>query len=138
MFLVLIVFSSFVSETPVKELYGETFAWIVQKAFTCLGTKAVLGGLSMAVFRIICLKKQNIAMDLQKQKHITTEILILELITLFFFVGFDHVGVSMTGTDIVIAFCKGSMLIVVKSKKPNHDHFSDWNCIWIDKIKAWN
>ena len=114
MFLVLIVFSSFVSETPVKELFGETFSWIVSIAFACLGTKGILGGLSMAVFRIICLKHQNIAMSLEKQKRIRSELLILELITLFFFIGFYYVGVAMSGTDIVIAFCKGSMLIVVK------------------------
>ena len=113
LFLVLIVFSSFVSETPVKELFGETFSWIVAIAFACLGTKGILGGLSMAVFRIICLKHQNIAMNLQKQKRITTELLILELVTLFLFVGFYYIGVTMAGTDVVIAFCKGSMPIVV-------------------------
>ena len=114
MFLVLIVFSSFVSETPVKELFGETFSWIVSIAFASLGTKGILGSLSMAVFRIICLKHQNIAINLQKQKRIRSELLILELITLFFFIGFYYVGVAMSGTDIIIAFCKGSMLIVVK------------------------
>ena len=114
LFLVLIVFSSFVSETPVKELFGESFSWIVSIAFACLGTKGILGGLSMAVFRIICLKHQNIARSLEKQKRIRSELLILELITLFFFIGFYYVGVAMSGTDIVLAFCKGSMLIVVK------------------------
>ena len=114
LFLVLIIFSSFVSETPVKLLFGETFSWIVSIAFAILGTKGILGGLSMAVFRIICLKNQNIAINLQKQKRIRAELLILELITLFLFIGFYYVGVAMSGTDIVLAFCKGSMLIVVK------------------------
>ena len=114
LFLVLIIFSSFVSETPVKLLFGETFTWIVSIAFVFLGTKGILGGLSMAVFRIICLKHQNIAMSLEKQKRIRSELLILELITLFLFIGFYYVGVAMSGTDIVLAFCKGSMLIVVK------------------------
>ena len=112
LFLVLIVFSSFVSETPVKELFGESFSWIVSIAFTCLGTKAILGGLSMAFFRIICLKYQNIATNLQKQKRITNELLILEVVILFLFVGYYYIGVTMAGTDVVIAFCKGSMPIV--------------------------
>ena len=114
LFLVLIVFSSFLMETPTKELFGETFSWIVSIAFVCLSTKGILGGLSMAFFRIICLKNQNIATNLQKQKHITNELLILELITLLLFIGVYYAGVAMSGTDVVIAFCKGSVLIVVK------------------------
>ena len=122
LFLVLIVFPSFVSETPVKELFGETFSWIVSIAFACLGTKGILGGLSMAVFRIICLKYQNIAMNLQIQKRITTELLILELVTLFLFVGFYYIGVTMAGTDVVISFCKGSMPIVVNLHSAKEGH----------------
>ena len=114
LFLVLIVFSSFLMETPTKELFGETFSWIVSIAFVCLSTKGILGGLSMAFFRIICLKNQNIATNPQKQKRITNELLILELITILFFIGLYYTGAAMSGTDVVIAFCKGSMLIVVK------------------------
>ena len=114
LFLVLIIFSSFVSETPVKLLFGETFSWIVSIACVFLGTKGILGGLSMAVFRIICLKNKNIGTNLQKQKRITNELLILELITILLFIGFYYTGVTISGTDVVIAFCKGSMLIVVK------------------------
>ena len=101
-------------ETPTKELFGETFSWIVSIAFVCLSTKGILGGLSMAFFRIICLKNQNIGTNLQKQKHITNELLILELITLLLFIGVYYAGASMSDTDVVIAFCKGSMPIVVK------------------------
>ena len=122
LFLVLIVFPSFVSETPVNELFGETFSWIVSIAFACLGTKGILGGLSMAVFRITCLKHQNIAMNLQIQKRITTELLILELVTLFLFVGFYYIGVTMAGTDVVISFCKGSMPIVVNLHGAKEGH----------------
>ena len=116
LFLVLIVFLSFLMETPTRELFGENLSWILSIAFVCLSTKGILGGLSMAFFRIICLKNQNIATNLQKQKHITNELLILELITLLLFVGFYYAGAAMSGTDVVIAFCKGSILIVVKLK----------------------
>ena len=67
----------------------------------------------MSFFRIICLKNRNIATNLQKQKHITNELLILEMITLMLFIGFYYTGVTISGTDVVIAFCKGIVLIVV-------------------------
>ena len=117
LFLVLIVFSSFLMETSIYELFGETLSWIVSITFACLSTKGVLGGLSMAFFRIICLKNKNIGTNLQKQKRITNELLILELVTLLLFIGFYFTGVTISGTDVVIAFCKGSMLIVVKFKR---------------------
>ena len=117
LFLVLIVFSSFLMETSINELFGETLSWIVSITFACLSTKGVLGGLSMAFFRIICLKNKNIGTNLQKQKRITNELLILELVTLLLFIGFYFTGVAISGTDVVIAFCKGSMLIVVKFKR---------------------
>ena len=69
----------------------------------------------MSFFRIICLKNRNIATNLQKQKHITNELLILEMITLMLFIGFYYTGVTISGTDVVIAFCKGIVLIVVFS-----------------------
>ena len=114
LFIVMMVLSSILRETPTKELFGETLSWIVSIAFVCLSTKGILGGLSMAFFRIICLKNQNIGTNLQKQKHITNELLILELITLLLFIGLYYAGASMSDTDVVIAFCKGSMPIVVK------------------------
>ena len=67
----------------------------------------------MSFFRIICLKNRNIATNLQKQKHITNELLILEMITLMLFIGFYYTGVTISGTDVVSAFCKGIVLIVV-------------------------
>ena len=95
-----------VMKMPAKTLFGEAMCWIIAVGFSCLGNKAVLGGLFMALYRVICVKYQNIALNIQIQRQISNQLLKLEWITLTLFVGFHMMGATLTGTDPIVAFCK--------------------------------
>ena len=61
----------------------------------------------MSVYRFICMKKPNIAMNLQSQRNITFELIILEWITLIFLLGIHFFGTKMRGTSLSLANCRG-------------------------------
>ena len=98
---------SFATEIPIPELLGETICWIVNYTFMCKGLKVVLGGFFMSVYRIICMRKPIIAMNLQRQRRITYELLGLEWITLVVLSGLFWTGVMLRGQTNFIA-CSGS------------------------------
>ena len=53
-----------------KEIFGEISCWIVKFAVVSICLKQVLGGFFMAFYRIICMKRPDIALNLNKQRHI--------------------------------------------------------------------
>ena len=105
-FLHITVMVSIVMKMPVKLLFGEVTCWILAVGFCCLGNKAVLGGMFMAIYRVICIKYPNIASNIQIQRQISNRLLILEWITMIVFVGFHLTGGTLTGTDPIVSFCK--------------------------------
>ena len=64
----------------------------------------------MAVYRIILMKKPNIAMNLQSQREITNGLTVLEWLTLLFIHGIHLFGTSLNGTGPMMAFCNGNSM----------------------------
>ena len=105
-FLVITVTISMVMKAPVNLLFGEKMCWILTTGFCFLGNKTVLGGLFMAVNRVLCVMYPNITRNLQTLRKITNQLMVLEWITLVLLVGFHLTRATLTGTDSVIAFCR--------------------------------
>ena len=64
-FLVITVTISMVMNASVNLLFGEKMCWILAAGFCFLGNKTVLGGLFMAVNRVLCVMYPNITRNLQ-------------------------------------------------------------------------
>ena len=103
---------SLVRETPMKEIFGETSCWIFSIALACRSLKAVFGGFFMAFYRIICMKRTDIAINLQNQKRITNQLFFLEFVIMVFFLGVCIYGNTMTGSSLSIAFCRGHSIVM--------------------------
>ena len=99
-----ILVSSIVMKNSVKEMYGDTTCWILAIATSCRGIKQILGGFFMAVYRIICLKRSDIAMNFQSQRGITHRLIVLEWIVMFLLVGFQSFGIVLSGTSPAMSF----------------------------------
>ena len=69
--------------------------------------KQILGGFFIAIYRIICMKRPEIAMSLYRQREITNQLFFLELLSLIFFLELFYLGASMTGTEPVMEFLRG-------------------------------
>ena len=112
------MFSSLSLDTPIKELYGESFSWFFSFIYACRAIRYVVGGFFMAIYRMICMKNQ--VQGLKRQNQIMNQLMVLDWITMFFLVGFHFIGADITGTDSSMAFCRGHSMsmdqIIQKSK----------------------
>ena len=93
-----------------KEIFGEISCWIVKFAVVSICLKQVLGGFFMAFYRIICMKRPDIALNLNKQRHIRNQLLVLELTTLIFLSAIELFGTKMRGTSSILAVCRGNSM----------------------------
>ena len=105
---------SFATKSSAEELFGETACWIAKFALVCRALKMVLGGFFMSIYRLICMKKPDIAMSHQKQRKITNELFFLEWITLIFLLGLHLYGTKIRGTSLALAMLRGRLIMVVE------------------------
>ena len=105
---------SMVMKIPAIFVLGEIMCWIIAVGFTCLLSKTILGGLFIALYRVIVIKYQKVALNLQVQWKISKELQKLEGVALISFVGFHMIGASLTGTDPIMALCKVSCVLFIE------------------------
>ena len=101
------MFWSIVMETSIGALFGEAICWIIDSLFVIHGIVSVLGELFMAIFRVLCIKYQKIGINIQLQQQISHQLLFLEWIIMVLFIGFRFIGVYVSGTTPILAFCHG-------------------------------
>ena len=94
----------------IKKLFGEIICWIVSFAYNLSAIKAILGGLFMAVHRVLCLKFPKITFNPQIQRQISKQLMVLEWLTIMFLGGFNSIQAFLTDTNSVMAFCRGHSL----------------------------
>ena len=98
------------SASPLIEILGETSCWVLKSLQVCKGLKSALGGFFMAVYRLILMKKPNIAMNVRSQRRITYELVFLEWITLILLFVMFGFGKKLRGTNVISAFsCPGQV-----------------------------
>ena len=85
--------------TPIKHLYGDHLSWIISGLWCCYCVKQTLGGFFVAIYRIICLERPDIAMSLQSQRKLRNHLLRLELATMVLLLVYWYGGASITGTE---------------------------------------
>ena len=90
--------------TPVKTLYGETICSILSGLISCLYMKQILGGFFIATYRIICLKRPDIAMNVQNQRKLRNQLLHLEMTTMGLFLALFGLVATYYGTEPSIEF----------------------------------
>ena len=90
--------------TPVKTLYGETISSILSGLISCLYMKQILGGFFIATYRIICLKRPDIAMNVLNQRKLRNQLLRLEMTTLGLFLALFGFVATYSGTEPSIEF----------------------------------
>ena len=101
---VLFALISIVSGTPIKDLYGDHLSWIMSGLCCCAAVKQTLGGFFVAIYRIICLKRPEIAMSLQNQRKLRNNLLCLELTTMVLLLVYFYKGATITGTEPSLEF----------------------------------
>ena len=94
-------------EVSIKDMLGESACWIMTISGACHNLKIILGGCFMAVYRFICVKRPEIAMNIQNSRRITNHLLIMELITFIFLLILVMIGAIISGTSPTMAFCRG-------------------------------
>ena len=92
--------------TPVKTLYGDAMCWVLLGSLSCLCMKQILGGFFIATYRIICLKRPDIAMNIRSQRKLKNQLLRLELITMVLFLELLYFGVTISGTEPSMEFLR--------------------------------
>ena len=97
---------SIVSGTPIKDLYGDHLSWIMSGLCCCAAVKQTLGGFFVAIYRIVCLKRPEIAMSLQNQRKLRNHLLRLELATMVLLFVYSYEGASITGTEPSMEFLR--------------------------------
>ena len=90
---------SIVVGTPITHLYGDHLSWIISGLWCCYCVKQTLGGFFVAIYRIICLKRPEIAMSLQNQRKLRNNLLCLELTTMVLLMVYFYEGATITGTE---------------------------------------
>ena len=95
---------SIVVGTPITHLYGDHLSWIISGLWCCYCVKQTLGGFFVAIYRIICLKRPEIAMSLQNQRRLRNHLLRLELATMVLLFGYTYNGARITGTQPSMEF----------------------------------
>ena len=102
--LTVFILLSLVFGQPIKILYGDTLCWILSGCFNFMAIKQVLGGFFISIYRIICMKMPKIAMNLESQRKVTNQLLLLELITTVFFLGIFYLGRHVSNTEVTLVF----------------------------------
>ena len=102
----LFVVISIVCGTPIKDLYGDQLCRILSGLLNSSGIKQTLGGFFMGIYRIICLKRPEIAMSQQNQRKLRNHLLRLELATLVLLFVYSYEGANMTGTEPSMEFLR--------------------------------
>ena len=102
----LFVVISIVCGTPIKDLYGDQLCRILSGLLNSSGIKQTLGGFFMGIYRIICLKRPEIAMSLLNQRKLRNHLLRLELATLVLLFVYSYEGASITGTEPSMEFLR--------------------------------
>ena len=92
--------------TPVKTLYGDAMCWVLLGILSCLCMKQILGGFFIAAYRIICLKRSDIAMNITSQRKLKIQLLRLELITMVLFLELLYFGTTISGTEPSMEFLR--------------------------------
>ena len=92
--------------TPVKTLYGDAMCWVLLGIMSCIYMKQILGGFFIAAYRIICLKRPNIAMNITSQGKLRNQLLRLELITMVLFLELLYFGATISGTEPSMEFLR--------------------------------
>ena len=100
--------SSLAMRTPVKELFGDKVCWMDAFLAAFLSFKYVLGGFFMALYRIICSNRPS--QKYRRQRQITNQLFLMEIITMLSLLGFYFIGAGITGTNSDIASCRGLSL----------------------------
>ena len=99
-------FISIVIGKPIKDLYGDHLCWIFSGLLCSGALKQTLGGFFLAIYRIICLKRPEIAMSLQNQRKIRNNLLCLELTTMVLLLVYFYEGATITGTEPSLEFLR--------------------------------
>ena len=102
----LFVVISIVCGTPIKDLYGDQLCRILSGLLNSSGIKQTLGGFFMGIYRIICLKRPEIAMSQQNQRKLRNHLLRLELATMVLLFVYSYEGASITGTEPSMEFLR--------------------------------
>ena len=97
---------SIVSGTPIKDLYGDHLCWIISGLWCASAVKHSIGGFFLAIYRIICLKRPEIAMSQQNQRKIRNNLLCLELTTMALLLVYFYEGATITGTEPSLEFLR--------------------------------
>ena len=92
--------------TPIKDLYGDQLCRILSGLLNSSGIKQTLGGFFMGIYRIICLKRPEIAMSFQNQRKIRNNLLCLELTTMVLLLVYFYEGATITGTEPSLEFLR--------------------------------
>ena len=100
----LFVVISIACGTPIKDLYGDQLCRFLSGLLNSSGIKQTLGGFFMGIYRIICLKRPEIAMSQQNQRKLRNHHIRLELATMVFLFLYSYVGASITGTEPSMEF----------------------------------
>ena len=100
----LFVVISIVCGTPIKDLYGDQLCCILSGLLNLSAIKQTLGGFFVGIYRIICLERPEVAMNLQNQRKLRNHLLRLELSTMVLLFGYTYEGASITGTQPSMEF----------------------------------
>ena len=92
--------------TPVETLYGDAMCWVLLGIMSCIYMKQILGGFFIAAYRIICLKRSDIAMNIKSQRKLRNQLLRLELITMVLFLELLYFGTTISGTEPSMEFLR--------------------------------
>ena len=92
--------------TPVKTLYGDAMCWVLLGILSCLCMKQILGGFFIAAYRIICLKRPDIAMNITSQRKLKNQLLRLELLAMVLFLELLYFGTTISGTEPSMEFLR--------------------------------
>ena len=105
-----IMLSSLIMDVSIRELFGEAGCHIVSLSYNFIAYKYFLGGLFMAIHRVMCIKYTKIRYNPHIQRQISKQLMVLEWITMIFWAGFNFMRVWMTNTNGMMAFCHGNSL----------------------------
>ena len=97
---------SIVCGTPIKDLYGDYMCWILSGLLASNCLKQTLGGFSIAMYRIVCLERPEIAMSQMNQRKLRNHLLFLELATMTLLLGFCCGGAIIAGTEPTMEFLR--------------------------------
>ena len=82
---------------PLHQMLQGTPCIVTRSLFHCRALKVALGGFFMSVYRIILMRRPDIAMSVKSQRRITNELVVLEWLTLGILFVMLNVGINLKG-----------------------------------------